>query len=192
MDELRGAAINEPPGACDDEAVGALRGAMIDAPPGACADELVEALRGAFEHRATWLYLLLDEARKAGADYERIGRGAVFRCGVLAAEGKIKGRADIRDLASFFVPFMPDATRRVFAADAVEMSRERLAVEFHYCPLVHAWKRLGCADAEIALLCDIAMEGDRGIAEACGYDLHIASKIAEGAPLCRLEFRHKG
>ena len=37
----------------------------------------------------------------------------------------------------------------------------KLSVEFHYCPLVAAWKKLGASDEECAVLCDIAMDGDR-------------------------------
>jgi hypothetical protein len=152
-------------------------------------DEETRTLRNAFGHRATWLYFLLDEARKNNADYEKIGRDAVFRCGVATAEDKIMKNADIDDMASFYVPFMPDTTRKVFEADPVEKEADHLAIEFHYCPLIDAWKKCGCTDDEIALLCDIAMEGDRGIAKACDYDLKIASKIAEGDSICRLEFK---
>jgi hypothetical protein len=155
--------------------------------PKARADEATQTLRNAMEHRATWLCLLLDEARKAGADYERIGRGAVSRCGARAAE-KIMKCADVSDMRAFFAHFMPEATRKAFEAVPVESDAQRLTLEFHYCPLVDAWKKLGCADEEIALLCDIAMDGDRRIAETCRYDFNISSKIAEGAPLCRLEF----
>ena len=41
----------------------------------------------------------------------------------------------------------------------------KLSVDFHYCPLVAAWKKLGATDEECAVLCDIAMDGDRGICE---------------------------
>jgi hypothetical protein len=131
----------------------------------------------------------LDEAKKNGADYEKIGRDAIFRCGAETAKGKIMPCADIHDMNAFYVPFMPETTRKVFEAQPVEKDIDRLTIEFGYCPLVNAWKKLGCTDEEIALLCDIAMEGDRGIAQVCNYDLNIASKIAENAPLCRLEFK---
>jgi hypothetical protein len=161
----------------------------INNEPKESTDETTRVLRNAFEHRATWLYLLLDEAKKNHVDYEKIGRDAIFRCGVATAEGKIMKRADIGNMESFFVPFMPETTARVFEARPVEKDAERLTIEFHYCPLIDAWKKCGCADEEIALLCDIAMEGDRGIARACHYELKIASKISEGDPVCRLEFR---
>ena len=40
-----------------------------------------ELLRGAIEHRATWMGLLIDEAKKAGLDYG-FAHNAVRRCGV--------------------------------------------------------------------------------------------------------------
>jgi hypothetical protein len=163
----------------------------INNEPQTYTDEATQTLRNAFGHRATWLYLLLDEARKNNSDYEKIGRDAIFRCGVATAEEKIMKNADTKDMALFYVPFMPETTRKVFEADPVEKDEDHLTIEFHYCPLVDAWKKRGCTDEEIALLCDIAMEGDRGIAQACDYDLAIVSKIADGDKVCRLEFKSR-
>ena len=36
-------------------------------------DEKTTLVRNAIEHRATWFYLLLDEARKRGLDMEEVG-----------------------------------------------------------------------------------------------------------------------
>jgi hypothetical protein len=41
-----------------------------------------------------------------------------------------------------------------------------------------------------ALLCDIAMDGDRGIAEVMGLKLELGETIAQGCPACKLHF-HK-
>ena len=54
--------------------------------------------------------------------------------------------------------------------DNIEADHDNLKVEFNYCALVNAWKKLGFDDEKIALLCDIAMEGDRGIAEVMGLE----------------------
>lgn len=155
-------------------------------------DDMTNVLRGAIEHRATWLYLLLDEAKRNGFDYEKIGRDAVFRCGVVTAENKIKPNADVSALDQFFEPFIPEATRKALEVEVVEKNSDALVLQFHYCPLISAWQKLGATDQEIALLCDIAMDGDRGIAMACDYDFSIEQKIAEGDSICRVIFQKKG
>jgi hypothetical protein len=153
-------------------------------------DEATRNLRSAIEHRATWFYLLLDAAKNNHADAEKTGREAVHRCGVFMAENNILPNcANAADLTDFFGPFMPEATQKALEVEVVCKTPEKLTMEFHYCPLVNAWKKLGCSDEEIALLCDMAMDGDRGIAEACAFDISIEHKIADGDPFCQIEFR---
>ena len=45
-------------------------------------DERTESLRNAIEHRATWMGLLMDEAKKKGLDTS-FAHAAIRRCGVL-------------------------------------------------------------------------------------------------------------
>ena len=52
--------------------------------------------------------------------------------------------------------------RKVFEMDVIKSTDDELELHFHYCPLVKAWQKCGCSDEEIAMLCDIAMCGDRG------------------------------
>ena len=65
-----------------------------------------------------------------------------------------------------------------------------VSVDFHYCALVSAWKKLGFDDATCDKLCDMAMDGDRGIAEAMGLKLDLTDTIAKGCSSCKLHF-HK-
>ncbi|MFQ9181579.1 MAG: hypothetical protein ACLR3C_18120 [Eggerthella lenta] len=54
---------------------------------------LAKAIRELLEHRALWLYLLTDEAAKAGADPAAFAPAAVKRCGLFqGAELVAKGR----------------------------------------------------------------------------------------------------
>ena len=55
-----------------------------------------------------------------------------------------------------------------------------------FCPLVEAWRELGCDPGEIDLLCDIAMEGDRGRAAYHGISSEITHRIAKGDMYCCL------
>ena len=50
---------------------------------------LVKAVRELLEHRALWLYLLTDEAAKAGADPATFAPAAVRRCGLFQGAGLV-------------------------------------------------------------------------------------------------------
>ena len=55
-----------------------------------------------------------------------------------------------------------------------------------FCPLVEAWQEMGCSKEEIDLFCDIAMEGDRGRADAHGVQMVLDERIGKGDPCCKL------
>lgn len=148
-------------------------------------DQKVEELRKAIEHRATWLYLLIDEARKKGfKEWEDLARRAVFRCGVFHGKTRF---TETDDLKKFATEFANDTVRRIFEMDIVELSEDRFVVEFHYCPLVAAWSRFTQDEKEISTLCDVAMEGDRGIISTFpGFAMELEKTIASGHEVCRL------
>lgn len=65
-------------------------------------------------------------------------------------------------------------------------------MDFHYCPLVEAWQKLGCSDEEIEVLCDIAMNGDRGIASVFDdFKFSLGKTIAQGHNCCEIRFNKK-
>jgi len=74
--------------------------------------------------------------------------------------------------------------------DGIRADHDSVETHFHYCALVSAWQKLGFDDETCALLCDMAMDGDRGIAEAMGLRLDLTAAIATGCPECTLHF-HK-
>ena len=51
--------------------------------------------------------------------------------------------------------------------------------------------KAGCADEQIAMLCDIAMCGDRGIGEMYGSELDLPKTIANGDDICHLRYYKK-
>ena len=61
--------------------------------------------------------------------------------------------------------------------------------KFHYCPLVAAWQAQGAKDEQIEKLCDIAMQGDRGIASSFGCELQLGETIAKGHIKCEIRFK---
>ena len=146
--------------------------------------------RNAIGHRAAWMGLIYDEAVKAGMDIEDVMRKAIARKGEKDGE-KFRSRCeDASDLSSFRKVFLDDLGMSTFDMEVDECSTEDLKIQFHYCPLLAAWKDLGMDDDQCARLCDIAMDGDRNIAKAMGLKFDLNGAIAEGCATCRLHF-HK-
>lgn len=147
-------------------------------------------LRAAIEHRATWLYFPLDEARKNGLDWDGFARKAILRCGCYHGTTRF---GDVANLQEFAKIMINDVSRGVFAAETRELSDDLFVFEFHYCPLVAAWQKLTDDGEEIKKLCDIAMDGDRGIVSTLdNCEIDIKQTIAEGAETCRIEIRKAG
>ena len=144
----------------------------------------VEILRQAIEHRAMWFALLIDAAKEKGLD-PNFARAAIHKCGIFQGRNKFP-RTD--DLGEFEKTFVTPQLREVFQ---MEPKREgnTLRVSFHDCPLVAAWKKLGIPEEQLPLLCDIAMEGDRGVASTYeNMQFTLGKTIAQGNPTCEVEF----
>lgn len=156
-------------------------------------EPVINGIRNAIEHRATWFYLLLDEARKNGADVEEIGRNAISRCGRFhGIEKMMKNCKDPKDLKEFIKVFADENGQKVFEMEVVENTKDKLYLDFHYCPLVAAWQKLGVSEEEIRILCDIAMDGDRGIiSQFDGYTFSLDGAIANGDPVCKIRINQK-
>lgn len=148
---------------------------------------ILKAIRGTLEHRAAWLYLLLKEAGKKGVHWEDIGYPAVRACGNMHGRELVDsgGTNSLKGLKKklFTLP-----AQLVFEMKILESTDNKLSIDFGYCPLVAAWQKLGCNDEEIQRLCDIAMEGDRGIAESFGGKMELGGTIAGGEKKCRIRF----
>lgn len=151
-------------------------------------EPMVNGVRNAIEHRATWFHLLLDEMEKNGADIEKIGREAIFKCGCFHGKEKmLKNCKDSKDMREFLKVFSDETGRKVFEMEIVENTENKLYLDFHYCPLVAAWKKLGVEEEKIPLLCDIAMDGDRGIiSQFDSYHFRLEGAIAKGDSVCKI------
>jgi len=167
----------------------------------------VKKLRNFFEHRALWLYFLYDEAKKNGIKPETFAPQAIRRCGIYHGTRSLTGKDEAikSSVMSDNVPlnqkecscvklqkklFTP-VGKKVFEMKFIKLDDDAFDVDFHYCPLVTAWKKQGCADEEIDMLCDWAMEGDRGIADVFGCDLELKKTIAKGDGVCQIRFKRK-
>ena len=154
------------------------------------AEETAEVNRAQIEHRATWMGLIYDEMKKAGLDAEGIIRRALKRTGLLTGERLKKLCPDPTNCEDFNKVFPSAIGIKTFNMHPISSDRDNLNAEFNYCALVNAWQKLGFDDATCDLLCDMAMDGDRGIAEAMGYTLDLTDTIAKGCKTCKLHF-HK-
>lgn len=148
-----------------------------------------EVNRAQIEHRATWMALIYDELKKSGIDAEKIIRAAIRRCGEIHGEAIKKRCAAPNDAASFKDAFLNSLVIDTFDMRPISAEKDSLNIDFHYCALVSAWKKLGFDDKTCALLCDIAMEGDRGIASVMGLKLDLQTTIASGCEDCKLRFK---
>jgi len=149
-------------------------------------EDHIKNIRAAIEHRATWFYFLLDEARKKSLDWDDFARKAIFRTGCFHGDRNFTKTRDLREFAG---QLASELGRKLFEMNVLESKPDRLVVEFNYCPLVKAWMKLTDDEKEIAHLCDIAMEGDRGIVSTFpGFHLDLQETIASGGDLCRLVF----
>lgn len=153
-------------------------------------EEKVNINRSAIEHRATWMGLIYKEALAAGADAETICRKAIKQCGNMHGDNYRAMCENPESCIDFAKAFLPELGQKTFEMEVQEPQENGVKIDFHYCALINAWKKLGFDDELCAKLCDIAMDGDRGIAESMGMTLDLTDTIAKGCPTCKLYF-HK-
>lgn len=147
--------------------------------------------RVATEHRATWLATIMDAAEKAGVEPEAFLREGIFRCGTMHGLNYQAGMADKEDLRQFADRMFGEIGINAYEVDVVTKEKDTLEVEFHYCPLLKAWQKMGYDDEKLAKLCDIAMDGDRGIAAGLGCTIDITDTLAKGCPTCKIAYHKK-
>jgi hypothetical protein len=151
---------------------------------------LIRAIRELLEHRALWMYLLCDEARKKGLDPEQFAPEAIRRCGCYQGKGHVE-KGGSRSLKSLKKRLFSLPARMIFEMKIRSCTDDNLDIDFFYCPLVASWQKQGCSGEEIARLCDFAMWGDRGIAESFGCELELRKTIAQGDGVCEIRFKRK-
>lgn len=146
---------------------------------------VIAKVREQLEHRAMWLAVLSDEAEKHGLPPQEYAGDAIKRCGMIQGDHLSGGSKDFRVLKKRLFTFF---ARKVFEMKIRESSRDKLSIDFHYCPLVKAWQKMGYDDEKIKQLCDCAMCGDRGIISRFGGKLNLEQTIADGSAFCKIRF----
>jgi hypothetical protein len=106
---------------------------------------ILTAVRAQLEHRALWLYLLCDEARKHGLEWEAFASDAVMRCGLQHGAAFVGG-GGAKSLKGLRKKLFTMPGRHVFEMKVRESTDDSLSIDFHYCPLVKAWQRQGLGD----------------------------------------------
>ena len=149
---------------------------------------LLQAIREQLEHRALWMYLLCDEAKKKGLAPEDYAPAAIRRCGLYQGANLRQKAGGGDSLKGLKKTLFSKAAQWVFEMDVKRVEDDHLDIDFHYCPLVKAWQKQGCSDEEIRIMCDHAMCGDRGIAESFGCELNLPATIARGDDVCQIRF----
>ena len=145
-----------------------------------------ELLRNAIEHRAVWAGLLIEEAKKAGLD-TTFAHNAIMQCGQFHGDHKY---TKTNDLTAFAPEFANQDVKDVFEMEIKEASDTNLSIDFHYCPLVAAWQKLGLPESELPELCDIAMDGDRGIIDTFPeFEFELGKTIAKGDDVCEIRIK---
>jgi hypothetical protein len=128
------------------------------------------------------------KACKDGLDKEGFTRRAIRRYGRFHGNKKY---VHTDSLEEFAASFLTENGKKIFEMD-VEVSEEKLVIDFHYCPLVAAWQKLTNDDKAIAQMCDLAMEGDRGIISTYDkFEFDLQKTIASGDDRCRLVITKK-
>jgi hypothetical protein len=154
-------------------------------------EEIINVNRSAIEHRATWMGLSFEAAKKAGVNGEKILRAAVSQTGCLhgaVIQEKLEKRVRLDKFAD---AFLSPVAIKTFEMEFKTKTPEALEIQFHYCPLVSGWIKAGIPLKDIPTLCDIAMDGDRNIAATAGVDFSLGKTIANGDAVCEVSFYSK-
>ena len=149
---------------------------------------IIVAIREQLEHRAIWMYVLVTEAEKHGLDPDEYAADAIRRVGVyqgaIFKERGGKGNSFKGLKKALFSVF----AQMVFEMKIRRVDDDHLDIDFHYCPLVKGWQKMGATDEQISKLCSYAMCGDRGIISQFGGELDLQTTIADGDDICKIRF----
>lgn len=146
-------------------------------------DVLVQNVRNAIKDRALYLALLYRSFSEVlpAEECEKRTREAIFEF------GKQRGKMDSQPMSpeKWVDSHIQSGSVDVFLSRIVR-EEDRCEQQMTFCPLLGAWKELGCDMEERDLLCDIAMEVDRGRAAYHNIRIDLPHRLAKGDPQCSL------
>lgn len=155
-------------------------------------DDCLNKQRDRIIHRGLWMGLLLKQMKDSGMDWNEIGRKAIFNCGCIHGQG-IKKAMDVPgSLVSFSNTFFNDNIKKLFEIEIIEQNEDVFKCEYRHCPLLTAWESLGFEGEFLDQVCDIAMEGDRGITSQFDeFRFELGKTLAQGHNVCEVAFYRK-
>ncbi|MBP2663672.1 MAG: L-2-amino-thiazoline-4-carboxylic acid hydrolase [Firmicutes bacterium] len=166
---------------------------MIDNKISIKGDPVADIQRGAIGHRAIWTGLTYIKAREAGMaeQAEKFIREAISETGMVQGSAIKAQCKEPQNVTCFAETFLTPNVVKTFEIEFKTKTEDRVDMEFHHCPLLKGWQDLGFDDATCEKLCDMAMDGDRGIAKAMGFEFHLGDTIANGHNTCQISFFKK-
>ena len=153
-------------------------------------DETTLALRGLCAKRASTICYMIQQAKEHGVqDGAAFAREAITKYGEDIGQVVKSKMKDPDDLLEFSQYFGAGADRDIYEMEVVAQDEDRFYLDFHYCPYVAEWQKMGRDPEEMAELCDIAMEGDRAVgASFDAFEFRLGETIAQGCPACQIRF----
>ncbi len=142
--------------------------------------ELTDAFRSAIEDRAKWFYLLSKYTKEG---FDEVAEQAITEFGI--AKGKALG--DCKTAKDFANGILSGHPNKAFDMEPVKLDDDKCVIKFHHCPLVEAWKKLGCSKEEVEHLCDLACYGDYGMVSIFeNLSLEWKQLLSKGAKCCEM------
>jgi DNA-binding transcriptional regulator YhcF (GntR family) len=154
-------------------------------------DAVSKAGRDISEKRASTIAYMIEEAKKAGIS-DNFARKAIYAYGKDAALKLKAMMKDPTDMLEYAEYFGTDHNNEILEMERIEVSEDKLYIDFHYCPYVKKWKEMGYSIEEMANLCDITMEGDRAYGDTFeAFEFRLGDTIAKGFDICQIRFDKK-
>ena len=143
-------------------------------------------------HRGLWMGLLLKQMKERGLDWKQIGTDAMFECGCIHCEAIKKAMAVPGGMIAFCNAFFTENIKEIFEIDIKELNEDVLRLEYGHCPLLTAWQSLGFEGEILDKVCDIAMDGGRGIvSKHPEFEFKLGRTLAQGHKACEVSFVRK-
>ena len=152
-------------------------------------DSVSKEVRAENEKRGMIYYQMVKHAVKNGLDKETYARRSVNRIGRDNAKQQF---SEFTNIPEFAFSFINEYRISQFRPELKQMTDDEAMIEFHYCPMLGGLMNMTDDGEELELLCDCAMESDRGLADEIGIDFILGGTIAKGDATCQLCFREKG
>lgn len=159
---------------------------MENVPKKVVGSAAVDKLREAVENEAKWIYFLTLEGIEQGLAPD-FAAEAMAELGRHYAATVYAGCDAPERLCE---KLMNRAMREGFEAEP-SVSEDALRVGIGYCPMLNMWSKLTGDAARREMLCGVACEMYRGLAEGLGFEFRREGSIACGAESCALCFTKK-